>query len=218
MLTTEFLKNTEKLWEEYNEHLFVKGIADGTLEQEKFKHYIIQDTLYLKDYARTFLIGAAKADDIECMSFLAASGGNMINSQDDVNKRYMRRMGLTLDEIYNTPFSLDNLSYVSYMIRVAYEGGAAEALAAIMPCALSYEAIAKKMIADNPKCVEDPFYGDFISNYARDAFHDNNEKMKNLLNNLVKDYDDARKKRLIEIFVRSSEYEMLFWNLSWELK
>ena len=162
--------------------------------------------------------GAAKSEDMEVMGFLATGGCNMINSQDDVNKRYMRRMGLTLEEIYSTPFSLDNLSYVSYMIRIAYEGGAAEALAAIMPCALSYEAIAKRMIANDPKCVEDSFYGDFISNYARDAFHENNEKMISLIDNLSKDYDEDRKKNLVDIFVRSSEYEMLFWNLSWELK
>ena len=127
-------------------------------------------------------------------------------------------MELTLEEIYNTPLSLDNLSYVSYMIQVAYEGGSAEALAAIMPCALSYEAIAKHMIANNPKCVDDLFYGDFISNYARQAFHENNERMISLINNLSKDYDESRKEKLIEIFVRSSEYEMLFWDLSWNLK
>ncbi len=218
MITSRFLKKTEQLWNDFNNHPFVKGIADGSLEKEKFKHYIIQDTLYLKDYARAFLIGAAKSEDMEVMSFLATGGCNMINSQDDVNKRYMRRMGLTLEEIYSTPFSLDNLSYVSYMIRIAYEGGAAEALAAIMPCALSYEAIAKRMIANNPKCVENSFYGDFISNYARDAFHENNEKMILLIDNLSKDYDEDRKKNLVDIFVRSSEYEMLFWNLSWELK
>ena len=79
-------------------------------------------------------------------------------------------------------------------------------------------AIAKQMIANNPKCVEDPFYGDFISNYARDAFHENNEKMISLIDNLSKDYDEDRKKNLVDIFVRSSEYEMLFWNLSWELQ
>lgn len=218
MITSRFLKKTEQLWNDFNNHPFVKGIADGSLEKEKFKHYIIQDTLYLKDYARAFLIGAAKSEDMEVMSFLATGGCNMINSQDDVNKRYMRRMGLTLEEIYSTPFSLDNLSYVSYMIRIAYEGGVAEALAAIMPCALSYEAIAKRMIANNPKCVENSFYGDFISNYARDAFHENNEKMILLIDNLSKDYDEDRKKNLVDIFVRSSEYEMLFWNLSWELK
>ena len=88
MITNRFLEKTEKLWNDFNNHPFVKGIADGSLDKNKFKHYIIQDTLYLRDYARAFLIGAAKANNMETMSFLATSGCNMVNSQDDVNKRY----------------------------------------------------------------------------------------------------------------------------------
>ena len=51
MITNRFLEKTEKLWNDFNNHPFVKGIADGSLDKNKFKHYIIQDTLYLRDYA-----------------------------------------------------------------------------------------------------------------------------------------------------------------------
>ena len=45
------------------------------------------------------------------------------------------------EEVRKTARSLDNLSYTSYMIRVAYEEGEAEILAAILSCAYSYEVI-----------------------------------------------------------------------------
>ena len=35
------------LWEKYNSHPFVQGLADGTLPKEKFKFFMIQDHLYL---------------------------------------------------------------------------------------------------------------------------------------------------------------------------
>jgi thiaminase len=38
----------------------VKGIEDGTLDREKFRFYIIQDYLYLEDYAKT----------LDCQPFL----------------------------------------------------------------------------------------------------------------------------------------------------
>ena len=41
--------------------LFVKGIQDGSLAKDKFKYYIMQDYLYLKEYAKVFAIGVAKA-------------------------------------------------------------------------------------------------------------------------------------------------------------
>ena len=43
MTTTERLLNVSKeIWEAYHEHPFVKGIADDSLDKEKFKYYMIQ--------------------------------------------------------------------------------------------------------------------------------------------------------------------------------
>ena len=62
MKTTERLLAAAKdIWAAYNEHPFVLGIQDGTLAWEKFKYYIIQDYLYLEEYAKVFALGIAKA-------------------------------------------------------------------------------------------------------------------------------------------------------------
>ena len=54
MKTSERLLNASKtIWDAYNEHPFVLGIQNGTLERDKFRYYIMQDFLYLKDYAKT---------------------------------------------------------------------------------------------------------------------------------------------------------------------
>ena len=42
-VTERLLKDTESIWAEYHQHPFVQGIADGTLDKEKFKYYMIQD-------------------------------------------------------------------------------------------------------------------------------------------------------------------------------
>ena len=42
------------LWDKYNEHPFVKGLADGTLPLEKFQFFMIQDHLYLMQYEKVF--------------------------------------------------------------------------------------------------------------------------------------------------------------------
>lgn len=217
-ITEEFLEASREIWNQFYEHPFVKGIGDGTLEQKKFIHYLIQDTLYLIDYGKAFMVGAAKATELGAMQFLANYADNMVNSDSDVNKRYLKRFGIPLEEVYRTELSLDNLSYVSYMLRIAYEGGTAETLAAVLPCAISYEDIAKRMIVKNPSCIDDPIYGDFIANYAREAFHDNIQKMIELVNELSMDYSKEQRKRLVDIFMVCSRYEMKFWDLSWELK
>ena len=46
-MTERLLEATKEIWDGYNETPFVKGIADGSLDHEKFKYYMIQDYLYL---------------------------------------------------------------------------------------------------------------------------------------------------------------------------
>lgn len=55
----------EKTWSQYIDHPFVRGIAEGTLPIECFTHYLKQDYIYLKNYARAAALGAFK-----CMTTL----------------------------------------------------------------------------------------------------------------------------------------------------
>ena len=72
MKTSERLLNASKtIWDAYNEHPFVLGIQNGTLERDKFRYYIMQDFLYLKDYAKTYAVGVAKAKSVETVVLLS---------------------------------------------------------------------------------------------------------------------------------------------------
>lgn len=48
------------LWDEFLDHPFVRGMADGTLPKENFIYYIKQDYLYLQHYARSAALAAYK--------------------------------------------------------------------------------------------------------------------------------------------------------------
>ena len=83
-----------------------------------------------------------------------------MNGELDVHSGYMGKFKVSQEEIDDMKPLLDNLSYTSYMLRVAYEEGEAEILAAILSCAYSYEVIAKKIVENNPNSIHDEFYGD----------------------------------------------------------
>ena len=70
-MTERLLEATKEIWAGYNEKPFVKGIADGSLDHDKFKYYMIQDYLYLIDYTKVFSIGAAKSTDLAFMRLFA---------------------------------------------------------------------------------------------------------------------------------------------------
>ena len=218
MNTVQTLLDAVKdIWSQYHVHPFVLGIRDGTLDREKFRYYIIQDYLYLMDYARTFAIGVAKARSKETANLFAQYIAVM-NGELDVHSGYMGKLGVTQEEVETAKQSLDSLSYTSYMLRVAYEDGEAEILTAILSCAYSYEVIAKKMVADAPDSVNDPFYGDWIRGYASERYAGENAVLLDILEKMTGQYTESQLDHLKEIFVACSRYELAFWEMSWNRK
>ena len=213
----KLLAATEEIWNAYNEHPFVLGIQDGTLDKEKFRFYMIQDYLYLQDYAKTFAVGVAKAKSLRTAN-LFAKYIPVMNGELNVHDGYLARLGVTQEEIDSTPRSLENLSYTSYMLRVAYEEGDAEILAAILSCAYSYEVIAKKIVENNPASIHDAFYGDWVKGYLSDGYAKENVILLEELNRLTENYTEQQIQHLTDIFVACSRYELAFWEMSWLMK
>lgn len=173
--------------------------------------------LYLKDYAKTFAVGVAKAKSVETANLFAKYIAVM-NGELDVHSGYMGKFQVTQAEIDGMKPALDNLSYTSYMLRVAYEEGEAEILAAILSCAYSYEVIAKKIVANVPDSVHDSFYGDWIRGYASEKYAADNVVLLDMLNDLTQHYTEAQIDHLVDIFVACSRYEWAFWQMSWEMR
>lgn len=219
MTTTErLLKATEHIWAEYHTHPFVRGIADGSLAEEKFRYYMIQDYRYLIDYAKVFAVGVAKAQDMETMRLFSGYIHQILDGEMDIHKDYMKRLGISMEEAEHTPMALDNLSYTSYMLRIAYEGGAAEVAAAILSCALSYEVIARQIVQENPKAADHPFYGEWVQGYANDGYHEANQVLIDLTERLTAGYSEEQLTHLTEIFAACSRYEGAFWDMAWEMR
>lgn len=217
MNTTErLLESTKDIWRAYNEHPFVLGIQDGTLDRVKFRYYIIQDYLYLEDYAKTFAVGVAKAKSIETAKLFSKYIAVM-NGEMNVHSGYMGQFGVTQEEIDSTPRALDNLSYTSYMLRVAYEEGEAEILAAILSCAYSYELIAKKIARNNPEAAGHDFYGQWVQGYSSKEYANENVVLLDTLNRLTEHYTEQQVNHLADIFVACSRYELAFWEMSWNM-
>ncbi|MGL4951349.1 MAG: thiaminase II, partial [Mycoplasma sp.] len=194
-----------------------KGIEDGTLDKEKFKFYIIQDYLYLQDYIRVFAIGVAKAKTLETMKLFNLYINIVLDGEMDIHKGYMGKFNFTQEEVDNTKPCIANLSYTSYMLRVAYDETEVEILVAILACAYSYELIAKQIIKNNPDSIKHEFYGEWIKGYASEQYSGGNVLLINKINELTKDYSEDQINHLIDVFVNCSDHEMKFWDMSWNL-
>ena len=147
------------------------------------------------------------------MKLFASVINAIANVEMDIHKGYMGKLGVSEEEISNAKRELENLSYTSYMLRVAYEEGEAEILAAILSCALSYEDIAKTMLKNNPDATKNNFYGHWIECYSGEEYCGLNKVFVEALENAVKDYSEEKLNHIAEIFRACSLYEMDFWNM-----
>ena len=92
------MKNSDRIyndmiahWEKYNSHPFVQGLADGTLPKEKFKFFMIQDHLYLMQYAKVFAMGVLKSQREEDMRLFASLISATLDVENAIHKSYLKK-------------------------------------------------------------------------------------------------------------------------------
>lgn len=214
-VTQRLLKAVEEIWDGFYHHPFVEGIKKGTLDKEKFRYYILQDYVYLIDYARVFALGAAKSPDVDTMTMFAHELTATLDNEMDIHDGYMGMFKVTREELMTMPMAIENSSYTAYMLRVAYEEDAAAICASVLACAYSYEVLAKRMVCDRPECVDDPMYGEWISGYASDEYAKVSERLMKAMDRLCEGMTEERYLHLEKIFVNCSLFEEGFWDMAW---
>ena len=205
------------IWEACRKHPFVTGIGDGTLAVEKFQHFMLQDYLYLFDYARVFALGVVKARDPELMRIFAANVDAILDGEMKIHRAYMKRLGITEEQVFAVKPALDNLSYTNYMLSVASSGGPMEIVASILACSWSYAEIGQAL-ATIPGALEHSFYGEWIQGYSSEEYAATNQALIELMDSLAANATEEQIAYLTEVFVNCSRYELGFWDMSWEMR
>ena len=205
------------IWDRCLTHPFVTGIGDGTLPVEKFQYFMLQDYLYLFDYARVFALGVVKARDAALMRTFAQNVDAILGGEMKIHRAYMARLGISEEQVLAVQPALDNLSYTHYMLSVAERGGPMEIVAAILACSWSYAEIGQAL-AGIPGAAEHPFYGEWIRGYASEEYTAANQALIELTDRLTAGAAEAELAYLTGIFVNCSRYELGFWDMAWETR
>ena len=205
------------VWKACLRHPFVTGIGDGTLDMEKFRYFMLQDYLYLFDYARVFALGVVKARDPELMRVFAANVDAILGGEMKIHRAYMKRLDITEEQVFSVKPALANLSYTNYMLSVAYAGTPMEIVASILACSWSYAEIGQALAAI-PGAAEHPFYGEWIRGYASEEYAATNQALIELMDTLAADATEAQLAYLTDVFVNCSRYELGFWDMAWEVQ
>ena len=60
-------------WQAYVGHDFVRQLGQGSLPEACFRHYLVQDYIFLIHFGRAYALAAFKSDDLEEMRAAAAT-------------------------------------------------------------------------------------------------------------------------------------------------
>ncbi|MGH3029362.1 MAG: thiaminase II [Gaiellaceae bacterium] len=209
----ELLEAATPIWEAQLEHPFVRGIADGTLEEDRCKRWVRQDYRYLVEFARIFAWAAAKSDRLESMTWYAAALDLTLNTEMELHRRYAERFGLGAEELEREPMWPTTRAYTDFLVRTAADGDMADLLAALLPCAWGYSFIGKRLAEEARPA--DQRYADWIDQYASDEFGEAADWLRGELDRIAEGASAEKRARLTDLFVLSSRYEWEFWEMCW---
>lgn len=212
--TDELFAAAEPVWRAQLEHPFVRGLADGSLEEERFKRWVLQDYRYLKEFARVFAWAVAKAPDLASMSWYAEVLHLTLNTEMELHRRYAARFGLTPQDLEAEPMWPTTRAYTDFLVRVAADGDMLDLLAALLPCAWGYVYLAHAMAAG--PLPPDQRYRDWITQYASPEFAQASDRLRGELDRLAEGIGEEKRARLVELFLISSRYEWQFWEMCWQ--
>jgi len=204
----------QPIWRQNHNHPFVQGMGDGTLEKEKFRFYMIQDYLYLIDYAKLFAIGAMKATDFQTMGKFAALLDSTLNEEMSLHREYAKKFEISEKELEKAQPSPTTLAYTHYMLHVGQSGTLAELVAALLPCMWSYWEIGKEL-SEKPGA-NNEFYREWIEMYSSEEFGELATWCINLFDSLTEDKSEAELEKLEEIFLNTTRFEYMFWDMAYK--
>ncbi len=212
----ELRESAREIWAGYHTHPFVRGLGDGTLDLEKFRYFMIQDYLYLFEYAKLFALGVAKSRSRERMQMFAGMAYSTLNGEMGIHRSYMKRLEITEEELDATPAALANVSYTNYMLAVGYAGDDLDILVAVLACAWSYQEIAQELVRQNPEAPSHPLYGEWVQGYISEEYGKTVEENIAGVDALAEGISPERKAYLTEVFRNCSRYEAGFWDMAYE--
>ncbi len=212
-LTDELYASAEPTWAAQLQHPFVTGLGDGTLDEERFKRWVLQDYRYLKEFARVFAWATAKAGELASMSWYAAVLNLTLNTEMELHRQYAARFGLTPGDLESEPMWPTTRAYTDFLVRTAADGDMLDLLSALLPCAWGYVYLAGRLSEKAPP--EDQRYADWIEQYASEEFAEALGWLRDELDRLAVGATEEKKTKLKELFLLSSRYEWLFWEMCW---
>jgi thiaminase (transcriptional activator TenA) len=194
---------------------FNTQLADGTLSEARFKHYITQDAHYLIGFGRALTLAAAKAPSPDRIVQFAKAAEVAIIVERALHGSFFERFGVTPQIFAKMPLSPACHHYVSYLLATAYAEPYEVVLGALLPCFWIYAEVGRDIHARSKPA--NPYQA-WIDTYAGEEFHTAVRAVIAATDEAADGASSLLRQRMLSAFGRAIQLEWLFWDSAFRLE
>jgi thiaminase/transcriptional activator TenA len=203
-------------WRAYTGHPFTDALADGSLPEPAFRHYLVQDYLFLIEFARAYALSVYKSPSLADMREGAAGLSAILDVEMDLHVEICAGWGLGRDELEKAPAAPEMLAYTRYVLDAGMRGDLLALEVALAPCVIGYAEIARRLAAHPQAGAATNPYRRWIAEYAGEPYQRVAARAASRLDRLAARYaTPAREAELVAIFREATRLEADFWEMGW---
>lgn len=191
-------------------HPFLRGLADGSLEEASFRYYITQDALYLREYGRALALVASKAPHASWTAFFCKCAHETYEVEGGFHQEFLSHFKTSVEQETAAAVQSPNSTlYTSFVLTTVHDRAFYEGLAAVLPCFVVYLEVGKAL---KEKGSPHPLYQSWIDKYGGAEFEAVVMDAVALVNEVAAELGPAQLARMRALFKQGCRMEYLFWD------
>lgn len=194
---------------------FNRELALGTLREDRFQHYMIQDAHYLEGFARALSLASAKGMTADHVVHFAAAAQTAILVERSLHTDFFAKFGISAQAAGAAEPTPACDHYVGYLLRVAALEPFEVTLAALLPCFWIYREVGTHIhahaAAPNP-------YQAWIDTYAGAEFKLAVDAVIAITDAAAEGAAERTIAAMHRAFARAAQLEWMFWDSAYRLE
>ncbi|MFC0219854.1 thiaminase II [Pseudochelatococcus lubricantis] len=203
-------------WTRYVDHAFIRRMEAGTLPEAVFRAYLVQDYLFLIQFARAYALAVYKSRSLEDMR-TAQTTLNVIMDEMKLHVRLCERWNLSPAALEAAPEHQATVAYTRYVLDCGLSGDLLDLHVSLAPCVIGYAEIGKRLAPAVDAAADHP-YREWIGEYAGACFQEAAGAAIAHIDRLAERALTARRfDELVGIFAKASRLEADFWQMAFDI-
>jgi len=208
----------KRQWDDYCNHEFVKRIGNGTLDEKCFRHYLMQDYLFLIHFSRAWALAVYKSETLADMRAAATPLNAHLNFEMDLHVSYCKKWNIAEADLEQIDESGANMAYTRYVLERGLAGDILDLHVALAPCVIGYAIICKRLMQDPATKLDGNPYKDWLEMYSGDEYQAIAEGAIGHLDKLAASrMTEKRLPSLQKTFKQATTLEIGFWQMGLDL-